>query len=221
MCPGTIALAATAVSAASSIAGGFAAASSAHYQAAVAANNATIARQNEQHAAGAASFNNERAGLAAAQQNSEVRASIAANNVDVNSGSPSDVQATQKLKGATDVAATAANNAQTVYGYGVQATNYQAQSSLDEQQVLPDIIGGFGKAAGTVAGAASQFPTGGGGGGDLSPVNITPENSAFTGGPMADAGIATGPPASLLSGNPSVPPQYQWMQDQQGVGNLY
>jgi hypothetical protein len=208
MCIATLGVIGAGLSAGSSILGGFAAANSAHYQAAVAANNATVARNNAISAAGAASANNERAEMQAAQRNSTLRAGIAANNIDVNSGSAGDVQTSQRIIGGQDVATQAHNSALQVYGYETQATNYQAQSALDESQVFPDILGGLLKGGGTLL-SNPDFDKAIGGSGAPAPASGSPEPEA------------TGPPQSLISGPPSVPPQYQWMQDQQGNGSLY
>lgn len=150
MCPGTIALTAAAVSAAGAISGGIAQGNAANYQGQVAANNATIARQNATYSAGAAAATTERAGLKARAQDAGVRSGIAANGLDVNSGSAADVQTSQRELGALDTGTVANNGALQVYGYQTQATGYQAQSTLDKQEAGADVAGGFMKAAGTL-----------------------------------------------------------------------
>lgn len=179
MCPATIAIAATAIAATGAITGGIAQANAAHYQAQVSNNNSTIAQNNARYAASATATNTENAALKARARQSSVRAGLAANNVDVNSGSAADTQVSQRKVGALDVATLAGNDALQVYGYESQATGYKAQSKLDESQVGPDIAGGIFKAAGIAGGNAS-----------------------------------------LLSGAPSVPEEYQWMQSPGSAGEL-
>lgn len=179
MCPATIAIAATAIAATGAITGGIAQANAAHYQAQVANNNSTIATQNARYAASATAANTEQAGLKARARQASVRAGLAANNVEIGSGSAADTQESQRKIGALDVAKTASNDALQVYGYESQATGYKAQSKLEESQVGPDIAGGFFKAAGVI-----------------------------------------GSNASLISGAPSVPDQYSWMQPGNSAGEL-
>lgn len=199
MCPGTLALIAAGTTAVSAIGGGIASASSASYQGAVARNNATIARQNAGYSAAAGSSQITQQGLKARSQEGSLRAGIAASGVDVNSGSAADVQTSQRELNALDSATVANRAAEQVYGYGTQATSYDAQSKLDQAQVPWDIAGGVLKAAGGLAGSASSLPGGGGGGG---------------GG--GGSGLANEGGYSLLSGPPSVPDAYQWMTTPDG-----
>lgn len=155
MCPGTLAIAAAAASAAGSIGGGIASANAASYQGAVAANNATIARQNAAYSAEAGSSQVTQAGLKARSQGANVRAGLAANGLDVNSGSPVDVQAGQREIGALDTATVASRAAEQVYGYQTQATSYQAQSQMEDAQVPFDIAGGILGATGKLLGNPS------------------------------------------------------------------
>jgi hypothetical protein len=176
----------TGLSAAGSIGRGIAQAQSASYQAQVAANNATIERQNAVRSAQAASAQTEAAGMKEAAKFADIRAGLAANNVDVNDGSASDVQSSQRQIGALDEATVSSNAALTTYGYQTQAVNEQAQSEADQAQVGSDIVGGVLKGGGAALGNAD-----------------------------VDSGLS-----SLISGPPSVPPEYQWMQntDDAGIG---
>lgn len=165
-------LLAVGLGAAGSVMGGISQANAASYQAQVARNNAVAARQNAQYAAGATSANITQAGLKDRAQGANLKASIAANNLDVNTGSPSDVETSQREIGALDTANTAMRGANQVYGYETQATSFEAQAKLDQSQVLPDILGGVFKGAGSLLSGAPQVPSlfnwmtqsGGGGG---------------------------------------------------------
>lgn len=179
------AFAALGLQAGGQVLGGIANANSAHYQAQVADNNATIAKQNANYAASAAAAQTERAGLKARAQFGAVRSGIAASGIDVNSGSAADTQVSQREIGNLDTQTVANNAALKVYGYQTQATNFTAQSGLDESQVGPDIIAGITSAAGSAASHAELFSSG-----------------------------STSP--SAISGAPSVPPDYAWMQNGTG-----
>jgi hypothetical protein len=109
------------------ILGGIANANAAHYQAQVATNNATIAKQNANYSASAASAQIERAGLKARAQLGSVRAGLAASGVDVNSGSAADTQISEREIGQLDTATVANNAALKVYGYQMQGANFTAQ----------------------------------------------------------------------------------------------
>jgi hypothetical protein len=144
--------------AASAILGGVSSAESASYGAQVAKNNALIATQNAGYSAGAGSAQTEQEGLKAAAQLGDVRAAAAANNLNVNSGSPAAVQVGQRELGELDTATVANRAAEAVYGYTSQAEGFQAQSSLLSSEVPYDLVGGALKAGGDVAGAAPDIP---------------------------------------------------------------
>ena len=124
----------------------------------VAANNATIARQNEAYSAQATSVNTTQEGLKARAADAGVKEAAAANNLDVTSGSPAEVEVSQRELGALDVAQTASRGAQEVYGYGAQAANFEGQEKLESSQVAPDIAGGVLGATSSIIGGSPQVP---------------------------------------------------------------
>ena len=162
MCIATIAaissVAGAGIGAAGAIQQGNAQAQSANYQAQVAANNATIARQNAQYSASATAARTQQEEMKAAQQNAAVRAAGAANNLDVDSGSPLDVQIGQRELGKLDTETVANQGAQQVYGYKTQATDYTAQSALDRQTANNDVTGGYLKGFSSLLSAAPDLP---------------------------------------------------------------
>jgi hypothetical protein len=201
MCPGTLALVGAGISAGSSVLGGFAQQSSLNYQAQVARNNAITARQNAAYSASATAASVEQAGLKARAKSANLRAGLAAGNIDVNSGSAGDVQTSERLLGKLDTANVGNRGAQQVYGYETQATSYQAQAGLLSHEAAMAPWEGALKGAGTLLSNPTfdNWVGGGGGGGG--------------GGGQDFAPGATGNPTSLMSGMPSVPEQYQFMQD--------
>lgn len=182
MCLATLALAGAGASAAGSVIGGVSQANAAAYQGQVAANNATTARRNAAYSASATAAQTEEAGLKAAQQQGGVRTSLAANGLDVNTGSPAAVQQSEREIGQLNIENTAARGAEQVYGYRTQAVGYEAQSKLDQSQVAPDIVGGVLK-----------------GGGSL------------LANPTVDSSVSSGFSSLIGKGGSGVPSSYSWM----------
>lgn len=138
------------VSAVSSIAGGM-------YQGQVAENNATIATQNATYAKEAGQQQAATESAKGAAKQGELKTALAANNVDVNSGSAVDVESGERGTDVLDTA-TVLNNADlTAYGYTTQATNDKAQAQQDEE-------GGILTGVGGLLGKASSINLGGLGG---------------------------------------------------------
>lgn len=119
------------VSAIGAINSGNAAAANANYQAQVAKNNAITANQNADYAIQAGAVKTQETSLRVGERLAAARAGMAANGVDVNSGSAVDVQETQKEAGTLDTETEANNAMLQAYGYRTQATGYTAQSGLD------------------------------------------------------------------------------------------
>src|SRR6185437_3933854 len=120
------------------------------YSAEVARNNATIANQNAAYAREAGQEQAAITSMKGAEEGARVKAAIAANNVDVDTGSAVDVESGEREvnKLNTD---TVLNNADLqAYGYRAQAVNFQAQAQQDE-------IGGDLGAAGSLLSNASSL----------------------------------------------------------------
>jgi len=126
-----------------SIAGGL-------YSAQVARNNATIAQQSATYATEAGNVQAQNESLKNAQIAGQLKASQAANNVDVNSGSALAVQAGQKAAGDLDTQTVLHNALLQAYGYQQQATSYKAQAGQD-------VTAGFEGAAGSLLSNASSL----------------------------------------------------------------
>lgn len=138
------------VSAVSSIAGGM-------YAGQVANNNATIATQNAAYATAAGQQQGAIESAKGAAKEGEIKTGLAANNVDVNSGSAVDVEAGQRGTDALDTASVINNADLTAYGYTTQATN-------DKAEAQQDVAGGILKGVGSLLGSASSINLGGLGG---------------------------------------------------------
>lgn len=169
----------TIVSAAGALYSGNAQAQAAQYQAKVASNNAIIARQNATHAAQATAVQTEEAGVKAGQQFANVKAGLAANNLDINTGSAADVEGSQHRIGQLDTETVANRGAEEQYGYSSQSQNFKSQAELDKAQAGYDETAGVLKAGGSLLSGAST----------LSPLFswMQPGGSATGGGSVADS----------------------------------
>lgn len=146
------------LSALGTIGGGIAQAQSASAEAAIAKENQQIATQNQAYAIEAGNANEQITGQKAAAQLGAVRASIAANNVDVNSGSAEDVQKSQRETGELSELNTIQNANLQAYGYGTQAAGFGLQSQLASSQAAEAIPGSLLSATGGFLSNASILP---------------------------------------------------------------
>lgn len=145
-------------SALGAITGGEAAANQAKYQSQVAANNAQTARQNSVYSAAAGGAQAQETGLKEAAALGHVKASQAANNIDVNSGSATRVQESQREAGDLSQLNTENNALLQAYGYGTQATGYQAQSGLENYAAQTAGPAAGLSAGGSLLSSASSLP---------------------------------------------------------------
>jgi hypothetical protein len=120
------------VSAFGAIEGGIAQRNSLNYQSQIAKNNAITAGQNSVYAEHAGETQAAQTSLKSAAQQAKIKGSLAANGVDVNSGSAVDVQESAREAGKQDTETTMANANLAAYGYRTQAASFDAQSALDK-----------------------------------------------------------------------------------------
>lgn len=143
--------------AAGTVMGGMAQSQAASYQAAIAQNNATTAQQNATYATEAGAAKTQQAGLQGAESVGAVKTALAANNVDVNTGSALDVETGTREKSALSEE-TIANNAELqAYGYSTQATGYELTSQLDQNTATDAPIGAALSAGGSLLGNANAM----------------------------------------------------------------
>jgi hypothetical protein len=117
-------------------------ATAANYQAQVAANNQIIANQNAEYATQAGEQQATVEGLKNRSLAGTLRTDMAANNIDVNTGSAADVQTGQRQAGLLDVQTVRQNAALQSYGYRTQASNFGAQQGLQQLAAANDIQAG-------------------------------------------------------------------------------
>ena len=136
-------------------AGGEASAQAAQYQAQVARNNATIANQNADAEVQAGQQRTQTQALKGAATGGRIKAAQAANNVDVNTGSAVDVQVSQREQAKLDSETELHNSQLQAYGYRTQATNFNAEAGLKDQQAM------YARQGGDISGDAALLATGG------------------------------------------------------------
>lgn len=148
--------------------GGIAARNQANYRAAIAKNNETAALQNAARAEQAGNVQAEAQGRKGAARLGRIKAEQAASGLNVNQGTPVDVQAGQREMSQLDTE-TVLNNAQLhAYGYRTQAMNFRAEEGLERAKADSAIPAAALKAGGGLLANASSLSgkwTGGGGGG--------------------------------------------------------
>ena len=127
------------------------------YQAQIARNNATIASYNASEATQAGEVQSANKSMQGAEKQAAIKASMAANGVDVNTGSAARVEEGAHEVAQTDTATTMHNALLQAYGYRAQQTGFEAQSQLDTTQGEDAAIGSYFGAAGSLIGGANSF----------------------------------------------------------------
>lgn len=129
------------------------------YQAQVAKNNAQIAEQNAAYATQAGQAQAEDAGLRARSALGAVKAAEAAGGIDVNSGSATDAQTTEREVGLLNTNRIVNNAALQAYGYRTQETNFLAQQQLLQGEAQQAASSALPSAFGTLLSGASSLGT--------------------------------------------------------------
>jgi hypothetical protein len=163
---------------------GEAQAAEARYQSQIARNDQIIAEQNAGYATQAGETATYDVGLRERAAAGRITSGIAANNIDVNTGSAARVRATQTEMGQLAEERTMASANLTAYGYRTQATSFGAQAQLEKAEAPLDVAGGFLGATGAVLAGASNIPFKWSamqntpvGGGALTPMSTVPNYS--------------------------------------------
>lgn len=129
---------------------------SASYQAQVAANNEQIAQNDAGMAQGAGEQAVEQSALKTRATEGAIKASQAASNIDVNSGSALDVRSSASELGELDALTIRGNAEKQAYGYETAATGFSGQQSLAAAEASQAPVAGAISGAGSLlSGAAS------------------------------------------------------------------
>ncbi len=137
---------------------GDAAAQTAAYQSQIARNNAIAAQQQADAEIAAGQRQAEMKSLETASRTARLRVGMAANGVDISTGSAVDVQASERELGEIDAETALSNSALKAYGYRQRATSSTAQASLDQATAGNARTGSYLDAGGTLLSKASQLP---------------------------------------------------------------
>jgi len=149
-------IAGSGVSALGALSTGSANAAMANYQAEVARNNQVTANQNAQYAIQAGNQAAATESLKGRAEGQHLKAEIAANAIDVNTGSAAQVEASQTEKAELDTETTRQNAALTAYGYRTAASGYGAEATLAQAQAGFDTTAGYlGAGASLLSGASN------------------------------------------------------------------
>lgn len=152
------ALAGTAMSAYGSIRQGEAGAEAARTRGAIAQRDAIIAEQNAQYATAIGSRNAADISMKNAGRLARVKASQAANGIDVNSGSAVDVQVSEREMGILDAETAMANATAQAYGYEDVAATRRARSQIDYSTSGESLTAGYLGAGGTLLSNVGRLP---------------------------------------------------------------
>jgi hypothetical protein len=148
-------VASTGIAAAGAISSAHAQSANANYQAQVARNNATTAAQNAEYATQAGQEKAQEARTQARQNQGAVTTALAANGLDVNTGTPEQVERTQRETSALGTQQIVDSAALQAYGYRTQGTGFQAESQLQQAEAgQATTAGAFGATGSLLSGAA-------------------------------------------------------------------
>lgn len=133
-----------------------AASQNAAYQAQVARNNQKLAEYQVEQTAQTGAANEERLALRQRAIAGQLDTSMAANNVDINSGSNENVRRSQAELDALDALSLRHDTAQKIYGYQVAGTSYGAEAALRDKQSSDASAAGPLDAVGSLLSTAGQ-----------------------------------------------------------------
>jgi hypothetical protein len=127
-----------------------------NYQAGIATQNANIAKQNAAWASSAGENQAEQSGMKTAAQVGQITADRAASNLDIKSGSNTEVVAGQREIGQMDQDAIRSNAYKQAYGYNIEAAGEENQANLDKSGAAnAQTAGGLGMVSSLIGGATS------------------------------------------------------------------
>ena len=160
-----------------------------NYKAGIAQLNQKIALQNATWAESAGDVSAEEKGLQGAQEVGQTKATQAASNLDVNSGTAQAVRDTQTRVSAFDQDIIRFNAAKTAYGYQAKAAGDVAEANLDTAAAQTAKQAGWLGAAGSILGGVSN----------VSSKWLQGQNIGIFGGGSAPGGSSMGN-ATMLGG---------------------
>lgn len=157
MCdPVSLGIAATVVSTAGAVTSGIGQAQQSRYQAQIADQNARLANDQARDSIENTNLEAQRRYRALAQTKGAQTAAMAANGVDLNFGSPVDIQKDTAMVGAEDIAQIYKGGNERTRGFDINAFNYKSQAAANRAQASGALMKGIFDGVSTALGGASQ-----------------------------------------------------------------
>ena len=150
-------IASTAISAAGSVVSGIGASQQANYSAQVNDQNAKLANEQAKDSLANTNLEAQRRYRQQAQTQGRQQAAMAANGVDLNFGSPVNVQQDSAMIGGEDIGQIYKSGFQQTRGHDIQAWNYASQAAADRARAKGAMLQGVMGGLSSVLGGASQL----------------------------------------------------------------
>jgi hypothetical protein len=157
MCPPVLAIAATAVTAAGQVLNGIGQSQQYRYQAQIDDQNNRLASDQARDSIDNTNLEAQRRYRQLADTQGKQQAAMAANGVDLNFGSPVDVQRDTAMIGAEDIGQIYKAGYQRTRGYDIDGWNYRSQAAANRARASGALMQGIFSGLGTALGGASQI----------------------------------------------------------------
>jgi multidrug efflux pump subunit AcrA (membrane-fusion protein) len=162
MCPPVLAVAATAVTAAGQVLNGIGQSQQYRYQAQVDDQNSRLAADQARDSIDNTNLEAQRRYRQLADTQGRQQAAMAANGVDLNFGSPTDVQRDTAMIGGEDIGQIYKAGYQRTRGFDIDGWNSRSQAAANRARASGALMQGIFSGLGTALGGASHVNWGGG-----------------------------------------------------------
>jgi hypothetical protein len=157
MCPPVLAVAAAAVTATGQVLNGIGQSQQYRYQAQVDDQNSRLASDQARDSIDDTNLEAQRRYRQLADTQGKQQAAMAANGVDLNFGSPADVQRDTSMTGAEDIGQIYKAGYQRTHGYDIDGWNSRSQAAASRAKASGALMQGIFSGLGSALGAASKF----------------------------------------------------------------
>jgi hypothetical protein len=162
MCPPVLAIAAAAVTATGHVLNGIGQSQQYRYQAQIDDQNNKLASDQARDSIDNTNLEAQRRYRQLADTQGKQQAAMAANGVDLNFGSPADVQRDTAMIGGEDIGQIYKAGYQRTRGYDIDGWNYRSQAAANRAKASGALTQGILNGLGSALGSASQINFGGG-----------------------------------------------------------
>lgn len=157
MCPPVLAVAATAVTAAGQMLNGIGQSQQYRYQAQIDDQNSRLASDNARQSIDDTNLEAQRRYRQLADTKGKQQGAMAASGVDLNFGSPADVQRDTAMIGGEDIGQIYRAGYQRTRGYDIDGWNSRSQAAANRAKASGALMQGIFSGLGTALGSASKF----------------------------------------------------------------